>query len=480
MSTRVYHYLSNLILVLILSIGISQFISNNHNVLNDRLLMLTSLLSVIVVLIYILTPDQLLRTRERGFFKISTFFILSYFLVHFSNYLHYSFKTVDLRFLENQCVNRAAILSLCCFIAVILGIRTTQKPFENNLRIKFNAKTNNFLTYIFLIALCLFVGFTDKRFFSSGGNYEILNNIGWHPLGQVGNSLCIASVLASIISVYCRCYGYGISRISVKQYLSFFPCKFYLILAVYMGLILISGDRGPIIDIGVAFVSSYFIISKKKIKIPQLIILIVCASFALTFLAYLRANPDDLSMDKVLAVSDRLKESNENTNGIYNMTKDLSNVVDSYHLVFSFTEEHNIIYGLGAFFQIIGILPGIRSLIYNILGLDISILSTDVIATALLGEDYGAGTTCVADTYYNFGFYGSLLIFFMFGKLIKKLELSIYSYSGNLFIIVVAFSYLTKAIYLGRSSLFQPMNLIAYTFLCLFLSILFLNKKNCN
>ncbi len=439
--------------------------------------MITSIVSIIVLFIHIISPCQPFKKKENHFFKISSFFLLSFFLVHFSNYIHYVLKTVDLRFLESESVNKAAILSLCCFISVVLGIRSTYKPFKIRTSVRFDNRTNDFLSYIFFIAICLFYGFTDKRFFSSGGNFEILNNIGWHPLGQVGNSLCIAAVLASIISVYYRCYDQNISHITFKEYLKLFPLKFYFLLFVYIGLILVSGDRGPMIDIGIAFVSNYFIVTRKKVKISQIIILILIASFTLTFLAYLRADPDELSVDKVLAVSDRMKESNENTNGLYIMTKDLSNVVDAYHLVFSYTESYGIIYGLGTFFQIVGILPGIRSIIYNILGLDISILSTDVIATNLLGEGYGAGTTCVADTFYNFGLYGAVLIFFVFGKLIRKLELSIYDYSGSLFIIVVAFSYLTKSIYLGRSSLFQPMNLIAYTFLCLFLSTIFLKRK---
>lgn len=476
MSTKLYYYISNFILVLILLVCIYQYNANYNNGLDNHALMITSMTSVIIFLIYMISPSQPFKKKGISFFKITTFFLLSYFIVHFSNYLHYTFKTVDLRFLESHSVNKAAILSLCCFISLILGIRSTNNPFYHRTSVRFDWKTNDFLSYIFLVALCLFYGFTDKRFFTSGGNYEILNNIGWHPLGQVGNSLCIAAVLASIISVYFRCNEQGIANITFKEYLIKFPLKFYFLLFLYLGLILISGDRGPMIDIGVAFVSNYFIVSRKKIKFLQLIILVIIASFALTFLAYLRANPDNLSIDKVLAVSNRLKESNENTNGLYNITKDLSNVVDSYHLVYFFTESYGIIYGLGAFFQIIGILPGIRSIIYNMLGLDISILSTDVIATNLLGEEHGAGTTCVADTFYNFGLYGTLLIFFIFGKLIKKLELSLYSYSGSLFVIVVAFSYLTKAIYLGRSSLFQPMNLIAYTFLCLFLSTIFLNR----
>ena len=141
MSIRLYHYLSNFILAIILLVCICQFNTSYYNGLNDNFLLYTSLLSVIVVLIYVISPGQPYKIKEKSFFKISTFFLLSYFLVHFSNYLHYSFKTVDIRFLEAQCVNKAALLSLCCFISVILGIRTTQKPFEHKSRFHFDTKT---------------------------------------------------------------------------------------------------------------------------------------------------------------------------------------------------------------------------------------------------------------------------------------------------------------------------------------------------
>ena len=106
----------------------------------------------------------------------------------------------------------------------------------------------------------------------------------------------------------------------------------------------------------------------------------------------------------------------------------------------------------------------------KVTGIPPSLYSTSEIATTLLGSSYGAGTTCVADAYYNFGFFGTIMFFIIVGYYLRKLDLSIYQKGCKLFIFIVAFCFFVKSIYLGRSYMLQPVTLIIYTFLMVLLS----------
>ena len=468
-----YKYLAIFILLFLLIYEIVDFNITHIEGLRRYELTNTCIVSFFVLFIYGLIPSKYKRLNKQ-FFKISTIFIISFYIVHFFNYVFYSFNIVDLSFFSSEYTLKAAKLSLCFFIALVLGIILTNKSFDDKPEESLNLNIIKIIPLFQTISLIIFYSFTDKRYFSAGGNSAVLNDIGWNPIGAVGNVICVACVIASVAAIY---YRYKNNKhVTIKEYIKSFPLLLYVNTFVYLSLVLISGDRGPILDILFVVSSGYFLITNKKIKIVYIIVALFVAANVLSFLSYLRGNPEDLSIAKIEVVSNRMAEASEDGNIIYNLTDDLSDVVNSYHLVFEYTQRFGFIYGFGIIFQLLAFLPGIRSILYSLSGIDISILSTDFLATMLLGEDYGAGTTCVADVYYNLGLYGGIVAYFLFGVFIKKCDIALYLKSNNYLVIIISLCYLTKSIYLGRSTILQPINLFVYTYLIFIISNLIANK----
>lgn len=395
---------------------------------------------------------------------IAFLFLSSFFIVHFLNYISWLLDWRDVEFLEVSCMNKASLLSSCTFNAVLIGLLLPKQPFKgarNERRDKIRIPW-----WIMGISLSLFIIFTDSRYFSAGGNAEVLNNIGWNPIGLASYIICSAYVMANVIAIIYN----GKRNLSFSKYIRQFNFKFYILAFIFLAIVLISGDRGPMIDIFGSFALGYIIINKKRIRLPIIIGVAIVGAFALTYLSILRGSSQELSLEKIEYVNDRMDDFRQQDMPLLESMGELSNVVNSYHLVYNFAYNNFIIYGMGVFIQIMAFLPGFRFLFVQFLGIPSVYFSTDILATMLLGQGYGAGTTCVADAFYNFGEIGTIFFFIFVGWFVKKLDWSLYLKQTNLLVLTIAFCYMIKAIYIGRSFFLTPINVIVYTFLILVLS----------
>lgn len=459
------NFLRIILLIGLLVYSIISYYQTSYSFVSVSSLWESIILSTLSLLIYC-SRKEYNNFLRRQVFTIATIFLISFVIVHFFNYLSYCLGILDHGFLSMRYVNKASKVSTCAFIAILIGLLIPRQPFKGQ-KTTLSIEIGETLNYFLCLSLVMFVVFTDKRYFSAGGNNLVLNEIGWNPIGAVGNTSCIACIIASVIS---KIINYRDVHLSLIRYLKIYSFSFYLLTFIYLILVLISGDRGPLIDIFFSFFLGYVLINKAKIKVWVALICMIIGANLLTYLSFLRGNSEDLSLDKISQVNERMGRFREDNNLFFGPVSDLSNVVDAYHLVFEHTEINEPINGIGIGFQLVAVLPGIRSVIYNISGIDIDFLSTDALATRLLGEDYGAGTTCVADSYYNLGLIGTILLFIVFGMIVRKLDLSLYQDNTRLLVFVIAICYFIKSIYLGRSTIFQPINLIFYTYLYLFLS----------
>lgn len=437
-----------------------------------------SVVSVLVGIIIVICFQNNPKELKGQMATISFVFLFSFFTVHFINYIGWLISPQDYEFLSQNVVNKASLLSSTCFNGCLLGYVLCTKPFNSykeNIK-KYNLNIGTIPPYIMGVFLILFIAFTDSRYFTAGGNSAVLNEIGWNPIGAASYNACVACVVASVIAVINDKRLNSSKRITIKKYLSFYPLSFYLLTIIYLIIVLISGDRGPMLDILISFSFGYIVLRKYK---PNIILLIIGGSIAiliLKYMSFLRGNPDALSIDKLAVINDRMASFHENNIPIIGDMRELSDVVNAYHLVYDFAEQNFIIYGVGVIIQLMAVFPGIRFLIMTVTGIPPSFYSTDQLATLLLGEDYGAGTTCVADAYYNFGFWGSIIFFVIVGYFLRKLDLSLYQKGVKILVLTMAVCFFVKAIYLGRSYFFQPVTLVVYTYLILLLSR-YINKK---
>lgn len=447
------------------SLPVQSQISSNILLINTTILVI----ALIVFSVYQNNPKYL----KGQIITISFIFLLSFFIVHFFNYIGWLILPEDYEFLSQNYINRASILSSTSFIGCLIGMVLCKKPFKNA-KNKNLDKIGDVPPVIMVLFMFLFILFTDKRYFAAGGNSAVLNEVGWNPVGAASYNICVAYVIANVIAVVTNNRG---NKVNIKQYLKKFPQLFYLLTIIFLIIVLISGDRGPMMDIVLSYVLGYIIINHKRPNILLLCIIGVLGIFILKYLSFLRGNSDTLSIEKLEAINERMSTFHEDNIPILGDMRELSDVVNAYHLVYEFGENSFIIYGFGVLTQILAIFPGIRFIIMSLTGIPPAFYSTDQLATVLLGEDYGAGTTCVADAYYNFGFVGTIVFFILIGYFLRKLDLSIYQRGVKLFIFTIAICFFVKAIYLGRSYFFQPVTLTIYTYLIVWVSKYLNNKK---
>lgn len=440
--------------------------------------MATGVISTNIIVIIASISIYLLNLHNPRYLKgqiitISFIFLFSFFVVHFFNYIGWLFLPNDYKFLSSHVVNKASTLSAAAFIGCLIGMIICKHPFSDTKR-NYRLKIGTVPPFFMIVCLSLFIIFTDKRYFSAGGNGALVNDIGWNPIGSASYNMCIAYVIANVVVVVYDNWG---RKLSLKQYFNKYPIAYYILTIFYLLLVVLSGDRGPIVDIIVAYSLGFILINKTKPKIIILIVIAIFAIFTLKYLSFLRNNSDALSIEKLGVINDRMSRFHEENIPVIGDMREMSDVVDAYHLVYEFGQNYSIIYGFGTLTQILAVLPGIRYIIMSSTGIPPSLYSTSEIATALLGKNYGAGTTCVADAYYNFGFIGTIIFFILVGFFLRKLDLSIYQKGCKLFIFIVAFCFFVKSIYLGRSYFLQPVTLIMYTFLIVWLTKHMNNKK---
>lgn len=428
------------------------------------------------VAVFLLCKDDD-KLQNRNYLRIGPIFVVGYVIVHFFNYLAYLLSEIDFLagygFYRETIINEAAINSSCALVAFMIGYLVITKPFKCKRK-----KTYNVGLYLDCLALFFFFIFyvsVDKRYFN-GGYGEVFNSGGISSITGISQNLCVASVIGSSCSKL-----YQFSKITLLDYIRSYSKLYYFVVFVFLFLIIMSGDRTPLIQIGMCYFSVFFLINKKRMTFVKIILPMSMAVVFLYFLGNLRAIQGDFSIKKMEETSTMISDELGKRSIVFAVTYELSGVARSYHVIYNYTERNGTFYGLAFFDQILGVIPGLRPLlVYPLLGIENSDkFNTNKISTReLQRDDAGMGTTCCADIYINFGFVGTIIVFLFFGFLFKKFDLELYNSKYNLFVIALAINYLTFAIYMGRGKFSTPLTISMYTFFLIYVASAMNTKSN--
>lgn len=233
-----------ILLIGLLVYSIISYYQTSYSFVSVSSLWESIILSTLSLLIYC-SRKEYNKLFQGQVFTIATIFLLSFVIVHFFNYLSYCLGILGHDFLSMRYVNKASKVSTCALIAILIGLLIPRHPFKGQ-KTTLSIEIGETLNYFLCLSLVMFVVFTDKRYFSAGGNNLVLNEIGWNPIGAVGNTSCIACIIASVIS---KIINYRNVHLSLIRYLKIYSFSFYLLTFIYLFLVLISGDRGPLIDV---------------------------------------------------------------------------------------------------------------------------------------------------------------------------------------------------------------------------------------
>lgn len=244
-----------------------------------------------------------------------------------------------------------------------------------------------------------------------------------------------------------------------------------LFFVAYLLLIMFSGDRGPIIYLSLALFFGYIYLNDVKISSTKLISIFIVGSMVMTILGMIRRT--GVTLDS--AINSKI-ENTYYPDSILPMTKELATSVLTISVaVNKVPAVHGHFFGLFMFQNFSVIIPGLNNLLNSKLGIDATNFSSSVFLTYMsLGPNarWGVGTSAVADVYLDFGVFGVIIIFILFGYLTKKLEVYVLGYSSTNFLLVAVYLlFFSFSIYISRSNLVVPLTKLTYVLLFYILTL---------
>jgi len=199
-------------------------------------------------------------------------------------------------------------------------------------------------------------------------------------------------------------------------------------------------------------------------------------SAIVTILGHVRRMGEDGGfINKVLLVTNSGGIENQYyPSSFINNTKELAISVRCLNLAVDYVEQHGEhTYGLFAAQDVMLLLPTLKGTFISTFDVPRPLTSAAQLLTYYdLGPfaTWGVGTTCVADVYLDFGIYGVVFCFLLFGFLSRKLEVYIISNDeiGNYILLAIAFSVFAHSIYIPRSTILYSLNKVFYISIFIF------------
>lgn len=415
---------------------------------------------------------------------ITVIFIVSFIIVHFQFYIDYFLGLrSDLAltyYLDYNIVSKAALISSISLVVFLIGNLLYTFSKKNNVKLIQSCRVQdysfsfNFLKILVIVFFIIFVFVTPVEYFK-GGYHEMMNSGGVGYLQYKTNHFLQVCIWAYII-----CHTITVAKknthISFFEYIKQLKPLFLMILVLYFVLNVLGGDRGPLVVILVMLVAGYFVSHTKKINFKVAIIAIFIGALLLQFIAFFRM------MDGSLSLSDRINEAlvaqverkeQRVDNSLFPATTELATSVRAYHAAVMDQEYNDILYGSSNIGYVVSIIPGLGLIIQNIT--NSNFIGTAEYITEAMGAGHGMGTTVLADTYLNYGFYGSTFVFLFFGYFFAKLDTRAYlGFANNSLIYQILFLlFVSYALVMGRSTFIFVISNVLLVYILIKISMIF-------
>ncbi len=252
-------------------------------------------------------------------------------------------------------------------------------------------------------------------------------------------------------------------KVSFMDFLKSNSIFSWVVIGLYSGIRLVSGDRGPFMYTLLAVFFAYLMLSKAKVRVLQLLVLGIVATFVINVVGMARSASLDKSFTE--RVTESITDFTHNSDARFSertilpLTEELAMSSRCNQIAVDFINYKNEPYhnGMYTFYQVIQCVPFVPSYLVNSLKITDDERSTNLKMTDVV---YGTheftqiGTTVTTDPYFDFGFIGVIIMLFIVGIIYKKVDYSVYIKSpSNWFFIAIVLLIASKAIYIPRSTL---------------------------
>lgn len=446
-------------IVLILSSIITIFLVPDQKIgmIDTHLINIYTLIAIINIIVFLRTVNKYIKTWVR----FDLFFLIGFFIVHYQTVFLFTYLDIQPRqynFWTNKNVvtygiwftNLAVFSWMLGYYVYFFKLKKIPKrvSFKKNIIVKYTPFFDTIIIAFFMI----FAVLVGSSFWS--GSYEGASNWG---AGATYVFLILRTLFTLRIVYFFIENEEKLNNIVNIRSIIFKNRVFILSFLFYNLIFFIQGDRGPVMQMGLLVIACYTIFIR-DVSFTKIFSGIVFAALVFTIVGLGRSSDATSRDDSMLSTGiDKLQDEK---NSII-PTDELAWSGSLFFKALDLNREGNAhLNGVTFFNNIIDVIP-MSSLVYNPPKYLKS--STSYFTFIYKGPNakFGVGSAIIADLYINFGFWITLLIFFLFGLLMSKMTIQAHLYKNFNWILVYIIM-MSLSVYINRANFLTPLKYIFY------------------
>ncbi|MGN6397310.1 MAG: O-antigen polymerase [Mucilaginibacter sp.] len=455
-----------------LSLAVIFTVGNMPRNMDDSFIQFILIIDLVSLISFLFFRKENILSLKKQYIRIVYLFLLGFAIVHFQAYIDYLLGNLSSNnaflWVDTAIVTKALVISSMGFVSYITGYSFNKNLV--NIKTDSNRKYTNTksLNIIATIILILFFFTVNKDYLN--GQY------GSADIGTTAQILAFIFEAAIYAIIIIECKNLIVARRSSITFIQYLIIHRYTVflLFIYLGAVMFSGDRGPIIYCSLAFLFGYIFLTKKKIGLLKITFFLTLGLMFITLLGLLRHE------NKGLSLAERITGAvNNNVESYYSSSflsgsKELALSVRTVHLsVKNVPLKYPHFYGLFFAQDVMLFIPMVKGFFIHLINIPKQYTSSAQFLTWVdLGAfaTWGVGSSCIADTYLDFGFVGVIVVFFIFGYFTRHLELVAFSsVFPPPYLLIIVFCVFSFSIYISRSTICYSLSKFSYVWLFIYM-----------
>ena len=475
--------LLSIFLLWLVSIGI--FVSTEEETFyfQNRLTIII-ILTIITTLLFIFRKEKNPNLQKRVV-TIFNLFLVSFICVHFQRFIDllvFKDNIYRAEIYSNHYVTlRSAALCFMGYTSLLLGYTLkgqVYKEKEKQKTINFSPFSVQMFNLIYAFVVILFLYFNARNYLTGTYSQEMMEltkgTMSTFSVIFLNCSMCSITILVGIKH---RLNNFDLS---FSKYVKSFSPIYYICSGIYLFFCLVLGDRGPIISFLLIFYFGYVLATRKKISIISSMIVLMIASIFLNFIGLSRNNQEGgtftqygneiMDIQSISPLTSELASSNRTI----------------IYAVESTPNKYPYRYGLFTYNNIMSIIPFSQS-IKKLFGVNPNLSLPYAHSSQFLtwyeqgpNQTSGVGSSTIADIYLDFGPFGCVVVLFLLGLLFRNLDSLLFSsnpQSLSLLSCIACCVFFSQAIYLPRAMIVPAFRTIVWTYIFMWMVLLFSRKR---
>ena len=444
-------------IIIIISLVIWAIIPSCYD---ETIMCITLFMSLLSVLSYIVTINNDKKMRGQ-YLRTSYVFFIGFLIVFFQKnvdlVLHYINKSDDV-FASDSIICSCALFSLIGLSSFVIGSSIAVlklKPFK---KVQMTSVPISFISFqklLFIFFVALYVYFNLSSILS--GSFIYNEEAMAESAGSLSNySVVMIQVLIfTILSCNVLTYRNVGNKATPLSFIRMNGLIFLVPLIIYLSLVFMTGDRGPILTTVLAYTITYIIATQKKIKFVTLFLAIFIGSTVLSIIGTVRKSNNLLTVHEMLSYNNQGNEES-----ILPVTKELADSYNTFtYSVAKVPCQHDYFYGMMKLRDLGYSVPFLYRAIPFIYSKNEHENGSTSYCTCLiqgLNRTYGNGSSLLADIYLDFGLIGIIFVMMLLGFLIVYID-NILFHSTSPYWLVTSVACFSYSIYLSRATLTTPL-----------------------